>query len=154
MTVKVIPFENKYAIKTRKLIINILENEFNFLKIKRPDLWQIAKTYQTAKGNFWLALDTSDVVGTIALQDCGDGRGYLRRMYVRKEYRSKGLGSKLLSVVLNFAKNNHYKKIYLATTDAMTQANKFYCKNGFKKIKRLPNDIPAPGDSIFYEILI
>ena len=151
----IITYSDKYKEQTIKLIFDILENEFGrHSKSGRPDLFNIPKVYQTGKGNFWLAIEKENVVGAIGLRYHGDGRGYLERFYVAKGLRRQGLGSKLFSALLRFAKKNKYKKIYLATWDATTAANNFYIKNGFKRIESFPEDLlpPSSHDNVFYEI--
>jgi hypothetical protein len=45
----------------------------------QPDLLQISSFYQQNGGNFWVALADGEVVGTIALIDCGEALGVSAR---------------------------------------------------------------------------
>jgi ribosomal protein S18 acetylase RimI-like enzyme len=152
--VKIIPYSDKYEKQTVKLILGILENEFNAFGFKRLDLLKISETYQTNKGNFWIAIENDKVVGTIGLIDYGNNRGYLKRMYVDKDFRRIGLASKLYATLVTFVRENNYKEIFLGTSEKMIAANKFYLKLGFKRIDSLPADIPNPGDTVFYKTTI
>ena len=151
---KIITYSDKYREATIKLIFDILEDELGrHSKSGRPDLYNIPQVYQKNKGNFWIAVDDKRVVGTVGLSDHGRQRGYLERMYVDKEYRRKGLGKKLLSYLLKFAKSNGYKKIFLSTWEGMVAANNFYIKNGFLKIKYLPQGFShSSSDNVFYKL--
>jgi len=152
---KIIPYTDKYKEETIELIFDILENEFgHHSKSGRPDLYNITEEYQKNNGNFWLAVENENVVGTIALKNCDDGVGFLERMYVKKELRRVGLGTKLFSTLLTFAKNNNYKKIFLSTWEDTISANNFYIKNGFKRIESLPESIAnrSSSDNIFYKL--
>lgn len=149
---RIVPYFDKYEEKTIKLVLNILENEFGFCGIDRPDLYKISETYQKDKNNFWIAIEKEEVIGTIALSNYGKNRGYLRRMYVHKNFRGKGVASKLFSILIKFAGDNNYKDLFLGTVEDMFIANKFYLKMGFKRINSLPQDIPSFGDTIFYKM--
>ena len=54
-------------------------------------------------------------------------------MYTRPEARGTGAAQALLDTALNYAKGN-YKQCYLETLGNMTRAQKFYEKNGFRRI--------------------
>lgn len=56
----------------------------------------------------------------------------LVKMYLVPEARGLGLGKLLIEKVLNFARENNYKKIYIETMPELTQAMKVYEKFGFK----------------------
>ena len=132
--------------------MGILEGEFHSFGYKRPDLFNISETFQKDKGNFWIAIEKEKVVGSIGLRDYGNNRGLLKRFYVDKNFRGTGLAQKLLATLVNFAKENNYKEIFLGTSEKMVAANKFYLKMGFERINSLPTDIQYVGDTIFYKI--
>ena len=118
----------------------------------------IITTYQKYikknNGNFWIAVDGKEIIGTIALIDYKGGRGYLKRMYVQKNYRGLGVANMLLDTLLNYAKKKDYSEIFLGTIESMERANKFWKKCGFKKINSLPSDLPTYGDTIFYKYVL
>lgn len=61
---------------------------------------------------------------------------YITSLAVLKEFQNKKIGTKLLKNLVNLAKKLNLKSIYLRTS----KAEKFYEKNGFKKIRRVyPN---------------
>lgn len=62
--------------------------------------------------------------------------GRLRRFYVSKDYRRKGIGELLLDTIISDAKK-HYKTLVLHTDTE--QADKFYTSYGFSKENRFPN---------------
>lgn len=139
------------------IILNIQINEFG-ISINResqPDLQSIKEFYQAGNGNFWIAEDNSEVVGTAALKDIGDNYAALRKMFVKKEYRGKGqnISRLLLESVFSWGREKKIEKIFLGTTDKFTAAQRFYEKNGFKEIipGELPENFPVMKvDSKFY----
>ncbi len=56
----------------------------------------------------------------------------LRKMYYRPELRGKGLGSRLLSQILDAARNAGYRLCYLETLESMTHAQRLYKRHGFE----------------------
>jgi len=150
---QIISYTDQYKESVIGLITDILEEELKrHSKSGRPDLYKISEVYQKGRGNFWLAVDNNKVVGTIALSDHGGGRGCLRRFYVAKEFRRRGLGGKLLSALLEFARDNKYKEILLSTQETWVAANNFYNKNGFKKVRSIPKGFTSVEGEIFYRL--
>ena len=150
MEVVISEYSDKYKHAAKELIISILEGEFGHYNIDRPDLDTISSYYQTNGGNFWLAFYGGRVIGTVGLKDY-NGKAYLQRMMIRKDFRGTGVAQKLLSEVINFAKSVGFSEIYLATSLNLEAANRFYHKHGFKKIKQLPSEIPTPIAKIYYK---
>ncbi len=70
----------------------------------------------------------------------GPGLCELRKMYFLDELRGAGLGSRLLEILLDAARDAGYTSCYLETMDNMSGARKLYLKYGFKPIEsRLGN---------------
>src|SRR5262249_55502229 len=121
----------------------------------QPDLREIPGFYRHGCGDFWVALDEGEVVGTIALLDIGNGQAALRKMFVRAEYRGAGRGvaARLLEALLASCREHRVREIYLGTTAKFLAAHRFYGKNGFQEITRaeLPERFPViPVDTKFF----
>lgn len=129
--VEFIEFEEKYKDKVIDFWIDICVNEFGFHEwaddIKNMD----NDTYKNDNGNFWIAIDNDEVVGTISLKNIGNHEAILKGMYVKKEYRKNKIASRLMNTLLDFAKQNEYKKIELDTYEKFQDAIRFYKKYGF-----------------------
>ncbi len=97
------------------------------------------------------------MVGSIALLDIGEGLGALRKMFVAADHRGAGAGvaRRLLSRLLDHARAQHLRTIYLGTTDKFLAAHRFYEKHGFELVDAamLPASFPRMSvDSRFYRI--
>lgn len=149
----IIKYNPIYNQKVYNFVMEIKVNELGW-KSDAVDLLDIEKIYLQGNGNFWLALNNDNVIGTIALEDMGKKRGYLQRMYLDKNYRGTGLATKLLNTLLDFSKSKSYQEIYLGTTPVAQRAIRFYEKSGFERITRLPEDFEDDTDDIFFKINI
>ncbi|MGL1864054.1 MAG: GNAT family N-acetyltransferase [Pseudodesulfovibrio sp.] len=110
---------------------------------KQPDLRTIADFYQQGLGNFWLAFEGDELVGTIAVKDVGEGICALRKMFVKKEYRGgeRGIAAALMQTLLDWSGEQGVKEIYLGTVDVYHAAHRFYEKSGFTEVMR--DEVPA-----------
>ena len=141
------------------LILQIQKYEFN-LPItleQQPDLNQIPSYYQTNNGNFWIAKNENQIIGTISLLDIGNHQGALRKMFVQQNFRGKEyeIGQKLLDTLIKWARVKGFTEIFLGTTEKFTRAQRFYIKNGFEEVEKqeLPESFPVMKvDNKFYRI--
>ncbi|UJR07627.1 hypothetical protein I4U23_011916 [Adineta vaga] len=124
----------------------------------QKDMADIEKNYlQIPNGHYWVAVSTEDnrIVGQVALQPLklGDPSFYkeapederdqtceLLRMATTADVQRKGVGNKLLSTLLNFAREKGYHRLHLTTLTSMHKACGFYEKNGFIKgrVEKIP----------------
>lgn len=73
----------------------------------------------------------------------------LRRLWVRPQFRSLGLGRDLLQAALRHARLSGAQSIYLDTVPAaMPEANRLYSEFGFREIEPY-NDTRVPGIAFF-----
>jgi GNAT superfamily N-acetyltransferase len=137
------------------LILPIQREEFGvaITREAQPDLADIPAFYQQGHGNFWLAVRSGAVVGTIALKDIGNGQVALRKMFVRRQERGSGVAKALLDTALVWARARGVTDIFLGTTALYLAAHRFYEKNGFVEIDKsdLPGTFPVMAvDTKFY----
>lgn len=157
----IIPFQNQFTQQVFDLILPIQQIEFKVpITIQdQPDLLTIDSFYQKDKGQFWVALIDEKVVGTIALIDCGEGIGCIRKMFVMAQYRGKemGIAQQLFDTLLVHAKQKGFKALYLGTIERLKAAIGFYERNGFQLIEKnnLPISFPIMAvDTHFFELKI
>ncbi|MEN8236761.1 MAG: GNAT family N-acetyltransferase [Pseudomonadota bacterium] len=137
-----------------KLLFNIWTNEyqFNVRKEDFPDLKEIEKSYMQAGGRFFVAIHNDQVIGTIACEKLGDACFVLKRMFVSKAFRRRGVAQFLLDNLLAqvlFSCGHKDMCFYLSTKEnEAIAAKRFYLKNGFEVVSKedLPDNFP-----FFYE---
>jgi len=78
------------------------------------------------------------VVGYIALMDLGKDSKIIS-FAVKREFRRKGIGTKLLKSAIERCKQRGKERILLEVRVSNTVAQRLYKKNGFKIIDVIPN---------------
>jgi GNAT superfamily N-acetyltransferase len=160
---RIVTYQPVYQAAVINLILSIQQQEFKsaITLEDQPDLLEIPTVYQQENGNFWIALDVAlddglgieTVIGTIAAIDIGNDQLVLRKMFVSASARRQGIGSQLLSTLLEWAIARHIQEIYLGTIEAFTAAHQFYEKHGFCRIEaiELPKTfLRMKGDTLFF----
>ena len=100
---------------------------------------QLFETYQKEKAIYFVLEHNQKVVGGagIAQLDNFDGNVCeLQKMYFLPEARGRGLGSKMIIVCLEKAKEFGFESCYLETLPYMKDAVKLYKKNGFRNLDK------------------
>ena len=105
---------------------------------------------------YFIFLDESgNPVGGVGLaefehiDDCCE----LQKLYLADEYKGRGLGYKLMSLVEDKAKELGYKRIYLETHDNLEVAIHVYEKCGYKEIEKSESIVHATMNRFFIKEL-
>lgn len=145
--VRIVPFEPRHAVEFRSLVSDTLR-EFGFEPDPDldPDLAEPDR-YYTA---LWIAEQDGEVVGSVALRAVGDDALELKRMYLRPATRGRGLGRRLLTIAVDWARASGARVIQLDTSERMQAAQALYETYGFR---RVPGEAPRQGQSrLLYEL--
>lgn len=118
-------------------------------KGKDKDLNNIESSYLSGNGFFGVVvhIETEKIVGCFGLFPVNENICELRKMYLLKEMRGRGLGKIILDTAIDIAKEKHYGKIILETISALKTAIFLYKRYGFKEIK--PKEINTRVDQAF-----
>ena len=130
-------YEEKYNKRINDFVISIYVDEYGFeehrLGIEKED----NSIYVKQGGNFWIAVDENDnIIGTIAIYKHNEEDIELKRLYVRKDYRGRGLSKALYEKAINSCKENKFKKIFLGTYDRLETAIHFYLKRRIQRNRK------------------
>ncbi|SRR6266404_892375 len=99
------------------------------------ELAELPGDYAPPSGRLFLADDGDDVMGCVALRKIGDSVGEMKRLYVRPQFRGRGLGRTLTEKLIAEAKQIDYASLRLDTLPGkMDQAIAMYRSLGFKEI--------------------
>jgi GNAT superfamily N-acetyltransferase len=95
------------------------------------DLDDVQTNYFDRSGTFLVVLDDGELVGTGAVMQLGNGICELRRLFLLKPYRGRGIGKKVALQLLDFARAAGYQRIRLATNKRLRASHRLYFNLGF-----------------------
>ncbi|WP_431304575.1 GNAT family N-acetyltransferase [Sediminicoccus sp. BL-A-41-H5] len=89
-------------------------------------------------GDFFRGVERDGrALGSVAVEDEGDGLGHLRWFILDASLRGGGLGRRLLGEALDHARARSFTRIYLWTLDGLPAAARLYAEAGFMEVERL-----------------
>jgi GNAT superfamily N-acetyltransferase len=94
-------------------------------------------------GRLLLALEGKEAAGLACMRRIRMDIGEIKRMYVRQEFRGRGIGRQLVDSLIQEARTIGYPKVRLDSTRFMVEAHALYRSVGFKEIEEYPeSEIP------------
>ncbi len=85
---------------------------------------------------FVVAKDEAKIIGMAAgylIVKFGKKIGYIEEVVVSEAYRGKGIGQRILELVIDEAKKSQTRQLYLTSREGRAAANSLYQKLGFEK---------------------
>lgn len=86
--------------------------------------------------NVWVAYDGERPVGCIAFRSRAEGGGEVKRLFIRSEYRGKGISKSLLLVLKDHAAAQGCSRLFLDTRITLEPAFSMYRRSGFEIVFR------------------
>lgn len=112
------------------------------------DVDDFQNQYGPPSGAFLVAVQGERIIGTGAIRRIDDETAELRRMWLLPEYHGRGVGYRLATALLEFARSAGYHYVRLSTSAVQTRAIGFYKRLGFYPIERYRDT----DDEIFLEL--
>jgi len=98
-----------------------------------PDLFSPAR-----RNAFWV-VEPADgdrrIVGTFGIECHDSDTTELRRMYLDKGWRGRGLAQRMLHTAETTARELGFSRMIVSTADVQRAALRFYAKNGFRHVR-------------------
>lgn len=128
--------ESQYA-KVRELFTEYVDSlgiDLSFQNIE-IELQSLPGEYVPPEGCILLAMYEEQVAGCVALRKIDEDVCEMKRLYVKPDFKGKGIGKRLASSIIEEAKNRGYRYIRLDTLPTMEQAISLYRSLGFYEIE-------------------
>ncbi|REG92126.1 GNAT family N-acetyltransferase [Algoriphagus antarcticus] len=100
-------------------------------------LLEFYRAYNPKKDRVWVVESEGRMVGFVLLMHRPTNRAQLRYFILVKEFRGRGIGSRLMNEWLEFYRDSNYEAAYLYTTSGLDAAVSLYEKMGFRKISEM-----------------
>lgn len=114
------------------------------------ELENLPGDYVEPSGALLIAEDGIQVLGCVALRELNDGICEMKRLYIRPQYRRRGIGRLLSQNIIEKAITMGYSIMRLDTLNILKEANRLYESLGFKKTSPYYNN-PLPG-VVYWEL--
>jgi GNAT superfamily N-acetyltransferase len=138
-------------------IIKSVYDDYNYLvdfDHFEADLVDVQSTYQDAGGEFWVADDDGMIAGCVGVLPHEGDTCELKRLYVGKAYRRRGLATRLLATARGWAMFRGFRRMVLWSDVLLTAAHGLYLKTGFRPLPGTRAIDPTNPTSVerFFEI--
>ena len=129
--VKVVPFEDKYAVDFKRLNLEWIEKYFNVEEMDKKHLEHPQKNIIEPGGEIYSVIEDGIVKGVCALVFHEEGVYDIAKMAVDKESRGKGYGNLLMEAAIEGARKKGADKIVIVSNTVLQTAINLYKKYGF-----------------------
>jgi DNA-binding MarR family transcriptional regulator/GNAT superfamily N-acetyltransferase len=93
------------------------------------------ENFDARRERCWIAERDGGIVGSVLLVKDDEEIAKLRLLYVEPKARGLGIGSRLVSECIGFARRAGYRKITLWTNDVLVSARRIYQAAGFRLVQ-------------------
>jgi len=142
--IKIVPYEQKYHddmlfcfLAAKDAIGSYAPDQQWSKPTLKDDMLDIKKNYFERGDVFYLAIDEHDrVVGMIGTQIVSSTELWLKRLFIKPELKGKGIGSKLLAAIEEYAVGKSITKIHTRFANWYREAAAFYPAKGFVEVEQ------------------
>ena len=98
-----------------------------------PELLAVATHYRDLGGAFWVVEDNGRIVASIGLAPSGTGVIELRKLYVARAARRRGVGQRLVALVEDEARRGGAVTIEMWSDTRFLDAHRLYERLGYQR---------------------
>lgn len=126
--------------KNAQRFCQIIFKELNIKKSFAYGFKDLKKYFGGPREIFLLAKKNGKIVACVGLKKFSERAALLKRLYVAKKFRGKGLSDRIFLKIKAFAKKKNYRKIVLDVPCYNLRAKKFYKRHCFIKFRPPVNE--------------
>lgn len=131
MGIKISKIEERDLKKAYQFCLSIF-NEMKWPKIFAYGLKNLKEFFNGPGEIFLLARKEERIVACAGLKRLSDKEAFIKRFYVAKDFRGKGLADLMLEKIKEFAKEKNYQTIFLDIFQDNIRAKRFFQKCNFQ----------------------
>jgi GNAT superfamily N-acetyltransferase len=105
------------------------------------ELERLPEPYEAPGGRLVVAREGDEFAGCGALRPVGADTVELRRLWVRRPFRKRGVAHEIVESLFTWARGAGYRKVRLEVLSVMPRADALFRSLGFEP---LPEDRPSP----------
>jgi len=90
---------------------------------------------ETRRNAFWVVETRGRIIGMFGIESRGDEATELRRMYLDRHFRGKGIAQRMLQRAEMRARELGFSKLILSTAEVQGAAIAFYRKSGYTLVR-------------------
>jgi GNAT superfamily N-acetyltransferase len=105
------------------------------------ELDELPHPYAPPGGRLVLARESGELAGCAALRAVGPDTAELRRLWVRRPFRKRGVARELMESLVGWARDAGYTRARMEVLSVMPLADALFRSMGFQPI---PDDRPSP----------
>lgn len=90
---------------------------------------------ETRRNAFWVVETDNRIIGMFGIESRSNDTTELRRMYLDRRYRGRGIAKRMLQCAETRARELGFAKLILSTAEMQRAAIAFYRKNSYRLVK-------------------
>jgi GNAT superfamily N-acetyltransferase len=100
------------------------------------EMSKLSDTFSQAnRSAFWVVETGEEIIGMFGIERRNDETTELRRMYLDRRYRGRGIAQRMLQCAEARAREFGFSKLILSTAEVQKAAIAFYCKSGYGLVR-------------------
>jgi GNAT superfamily N-acetyltransferase len=100
------------------------------------EMSRLHEIFSETRRNAFLVVETDEqIIGMFGLESCGHDTTELRRMYLERRYRGRGIAQRMLRCAEARARELGFSKLILSTAEVQKAAIAFYRKSGYRLVR-------------------
>ena len=155
MNTHIVPVSTAAQLEDVRRLFEQYWNSFGFTPCFQhfdQELAALPGAYRPPDGRLGLALVDGATAGCVALRRFDGDRCEAKRLYVRPEFRGRGLGRALLDWIIAGARSAGYREMVGDTMPVMAKALEMYERSGFERTG--PHTAEVTPGAIYFRLVL